>query len=134
MIITEISNWLSFNIYLSPNTLLGGIANYQKWYFKFLKDILQPFLEKYRKIIVYVFFGDYFYNKPVDEVKISAVNLGDWIKGLENLKNTKNLSQMEINQIQESIRYIRLRLFVENNQQDEIVDEITDQIKDIEYF
>lgn len=134
MTITDTSNWLSFNLYFSPKTLIGDISDYQKWYFKFLKDILKPFLEKHEDSLNYVYFGDYFFNKPVDNVIISEVNLREWVEDLEKLRDENHLSQIQVNQLQERFRYIRLRYCVLNGRYDEIIKDMSEQLKNIEYF
>ena len=134
MTLTEVSNWLSFNIYYTPDTLIGGITKYQKWYFRFLRDILKPFLLNYKNNVIYVYFGDYFYQKPVNKIIINEFDFSNWIDRFDNLKRENLLSPDEINQFQEGIRYIRLRLFINSNQRDSIIKNFIEQIEDIEYI
>jgi len=109
MKITEISNWLSFNIYFPPKTLLEDIPKNNKCYYKFLKDNLKPFIESKIEEIKYLFFSQYINQKPLDKITIDRFKIEDWSKELQELPS--NLR----NQLRNNLRYIRLRFCIKEN-------------------
>lgn len=137
MSLTEPSNWLSFNVFFIPNTLIGifrDINIYQKWYFKFLKDILGSFLTDKENEIGYTFFGDYLDKKPVDKVIINGIDFNAWTKGLKELKNKKIFADENLNYFQEMFRFLRIRFFIKKNDRDLIIGRFINQIKNIDYI
>lgn len=111
MNITEQSNWLSFNIFFPPKTLLDEIPKNNKCYFEFLKDNLKPFIESKMDEIKYLFFSHYITQKPIDKIIINNFNIEDWFKELHKLP--ANI----VTQLGNNIRYVRLRLYINRNRE-----------------
>lgn len=132
--LTDFSNWLSFNIFFIPDTMIGGIKKYQEWYFKFLKDTLKPFLSIHDEIIKNVYFGDYFYHIPVDEIIIDEFRISKWVERLDKLKDERKIPQDYINQIKENVRFIRLRFFIKINQRELIINNFIKKLESIPYI
>ena len=109
MSLTEKSNWLSFNIFFPPNTLLNDIPEKINCYFEFLRDNLTPFIESRTDKIKYLFFSHYIDQRPIDNIVIDRFNLEDWNQGLQELPETL------IIQLGNNLRYIRLRFFIRDN-------------------
>ena len=127
MSLTEQSNWLGFNIFIHPNTLLKDIPKNNECYYEFLRDDLKPFIESRMEEIKYLFFSQYIDQRPVESIIIDSFNIEDWNRGLQKLPTTL------INQLGNKLRYIRLRFFVKDNR--EIIKrefiEILESIKNI---
>ena len=134
MTFTELPNWLSFNIFFKPDTLIGDITQYQKWYFKFLKKELKPYLFEHKMDIKYIFFGDYLNTKPVDNIIINKFDLNKWIERLIELKNENKVSQSLYNQYQQLLRYIRLRFYINKNQRNLIVESFTEGLEKLDFI
>ncbi len=137
MSLTEPSNWLSFNIFFIPNTLTGifrDITIYQKWYFKFLKDILGPFLKDKENEIDYIFYGDYLDKKLVDKVIIDGIDFNVWTKGLKELKKKNIFNDENLDFFQKMFRFIRIRFFIKKNDRDLIFGNFINQIINIDYI
>jgi len=111
MIITEQSNWLSFNIFFPPKTLLGEIPKNNKCYFEFLKDNLKPFIESKMEEIKYLFFSHYITQKPIDKIIIDKFNTEDWFNELHKLP--ANI----VSQLGNNMRYVRLRFYINRNRE-----------------
>jgi len=85
MSLVEGSNWLSFNIYFPPNTLLNDIPEKNRFYFEFLKDYLTPFIESRMDQIKYLFFSHYITQRPIDNILVNHFNIEDWNQKLQEL-------------------------------------------------
>lgn len=110
MSLTERSNWLSFNIYFPPNTLLNDIPEKNRCYFEFLKDYLTPFIESRTDQIEYLFFSQYIDGGPKDPViRVDRFNREDWNQRLQELPEPFK------SQLGNTLRYIRLRFFLGDN-------------------
>ncbi len=109
MSITEQSNWLSFNIFFPPKTLLDEIPKNNKCYYEFLKDNLKPFIESKMEEIKYLFFSQYLTKKPIDKIIIDKFNSEDWFKELHELP------AKIVTQLGNKIRYVRLRFYINRN-------------------
>lgn len=137
MELIENSNWLSFNVYFTADTLIGmlrDIIHYQKWYFMFLKDIIRQFLIANIDEIKYIYFGDYLDKKPVDRIIIDEIDFNTWIEGLEELKKKNSFSNENLDYFQNHIRYLRIRFFINNNDRDLIIENFLRCIKNIDYI
>ncbi len=75
-------------------------------YFKFLKDILRPFLLDHKHSIKYVYFGDYFHKNPIDKMIINNYDINLWIDGLNNLRDQNLLPQDDIRHFQERAKML----------------------------
>lgn len=109
MSLIEQSNWLSFNIYLPPNTLLNDIPERNQCYFEFLRDSLTPFLESRGDQIDYLFFSHYIDQRPRDTIKIDHFNINNWNQKLQELPEPLKI------QLGNNLSYIRLRLFIKDD-------------------